>query len=139
MTTFEYIALIITLTAIFNVVSERLLKLPKVIGPMMVALLSSAIIIVIDELSGEDVREELERVISGLDFSAVLIDGLLGFLLFAGAMHIPIRILDAQRLTIFKLSIISTLVSTFVIGGLCENNEVKSAIACQQTHCIFMR
>ena len=41
MTTFEYVALIITLTAVFNVVSERLLKLPKVIGPMMVALLSS--------------------------------------------------------------------------------------------------
>jgi Na+:H+ antiporter len=118
MTTFEYIALILSLTAIFNVVSERILKLPKVIGPMMVALLSSMIIFILDAFSAEGLLAKLEPVIREVDFSAIIIDGLLGFLLFAGAMHVPIRILDAQRLTVFKLSIVSTLVSTFVVGGL---------------------
>lgn len=118
MTVFQIIALILSLTAIFNVIGERVFALPKVIGPMLVALLLSSGLLLWKQFFPDDIDAYITPLLQQMDLSHVVIDGLLGFLLFAGALHLPIRLLEEQRHTIFSLAIISTLLSTALIGGL---------------------
>lgn len=115
---FQIIALVVSFTAIFSVVGERLLNLPKVIGPMLVAVVLSLLLVGAETLGIGLEPQQVASMLAQLDFSAVVMDGLLGFLLFAGAMHVPIRLLEEQSLAVFSLAIVSTLVSTLVIGGL---------------------
>ena len=115
---FQIIALVVSFTAIFSVIGERLLNLPKVIGPMLVAVVLSLLLVGAEKLGIGLELEQVASMLAQLDFSAVVMDGLLGFLLFAGAMHVPIRLLEEQRLAVFSLAIVSTLVSTLVVGGL---------------------
>lgn len=114
MNAFQIIALIISLTAIFNVVSERLLRLPKVIGPMVVALLLSTLMLMSYKWGWTSIN--VLDSFAGFDFGAVLMEGMLGFLLFAGALHIPIKILEKEHRPILVLAIFSTLISTFIVG-----------------------
>ena len=118
MTLFQIIAAVISFTAIVSVAGERLLKLPKVIGPMVVAVLLSTSLVGL-EAAGLDLGlEQLTSVLNQVDFGTLVMDGLLGLLLFAGAMHLPIKLLEEQGRAIFGLAVVSTLLSTLVIGGL---------------------
>ena len=118
MTLFQIIAAVISFTAIVGVVGERLFKLPRVIGPMVVAALLSMSLVGL-EAAGLDLGlEQMTSVLDRVDFGALVMDGLLGLLLFAGAMHLPIKLLEQQGRAIFGLAVVSTLLSTLVIGGL---------------------
>ncbi|MCG8457668.1 MAG: cation:proton antiporter, partial [Holophagales bacterium] len=118
MTLFQIIALVIVSSAVFSVISERVFQLPKVIGPMLVAVLLAGILGGLEALGIDLGLSELTSALFGLDFGALVMDGLLGFLLFAGAMHLPLKLLEEQSRTVLSLAIVSTVVSTAVVGTL---------------------
>jgi len=63
-----------------------------------------------------EIEESIRPAINNLDFTHLLLDGMLGFLLFAGAMDVKLNLLKNQRYEITVLAIISTLLSTTIIG-----------------------
>lgn len=115
MTVWQTIALLITLTAIFSFSNHRFVRLPTTIGVMLIALLLSLALIGMSKL-GFGVEAAAESLLNQVDFNETLMQGMLSFLLFAGALHIDLDGLARQRLVIGVLATLGVLVSTLLVG-----------------------
>lgn len=114
METFRLIAIIITLAALLAYLNVRFLKLPATIGVMVLSLvLSLTVLLAGTALPG---AVWLKDVVLKLDFSDFLLDFLLGFLLFAGALHTEIGKLRQSRGPIITFATVGILLSTAIIG-----------------------
>jgi monovalent cation:H+ antiporter, CPA1 family len=111
------LTILICLAALFSYVNHRLLKLPMTIGLMAVALVFSLILLVLGKL-GFGVEAEAQRFIGAIDFNEALMHGMLGFLLFAGALHVKLDELLDLKWVIGTLAVIGTILSSLLIGGL---------------------
>jgi CPA1 family monovalent cation:H+ antiporter len=111
------ITLLIVLSAAFGYINSRFLKLPQTIGLMLMALLFSVLMIIISTFSPA-LFQVAENIIANINFSNVLLNVMLSFLLFAGALHTDISLLHANRRTIILFSVVGVLLSTFLIGAL---------------------
>ena len=111
------VAICLVLTALMAYVNHRFIKLPTAIGVMAVALIFSLVLVVLD---GFGVARELHDAevsfLSAIDFSDVLMQGMLSFLLFAGALHIDLSELKAFRWQVGSLAVVSTVLSTLLVG-----------------------
>lgn len=113
----DLITLLIFLAAVFTFINISYLKLPSTIGLMVIALILSVLVL----LSGyvfPVVTELALSIVSGFDFEGVLLDVMLSFLLFAGALSIDVRKLKAERWPILIFATVGVLISTFVVGFL---------------------
>jgi len=113
----EITATCLVLTALLAYLNFRYIRLPITIGVMVTALLLSLVIILLD-LAGADfgLHHKMETMLRAIDFSNVLMQGMLSFLLFAGALHIDLSELRAYRWQVLILAFFSTLFSTFIVG-----------------------
>jgi CPA1 family monovalent cation:H+ antiporter len=57
-------------------------------------------------------------IIVNADFKTLLLDGILSFLLFAGALHVNLGALNKEKKSIFLFATLGVLISTFIVGGL---------------------
>lgn len=112
----QIIALLITLTAGFSYVNHRWLKLPTVIGVMVIALGLSLGLIALDA-AGLPLKAHASDLLRVLDFDKALMQVMLSFLLFAGALHINLDDLAKQKWPIGILASFGVLLSTFLVGG----------------------
>jgi CPA1 family monovalent cation:H+ antiporter len=112
---FPLISLLIVLSAVFAYVNFRYLKFPNTIGLMIVSLLFSLGIILINPLA-PSLQPIVERVLNSIDFSELLLEVMLSFMLFAGAIHIKFKDLKAEKLSILIFSTFSVVLSTFLVG-----------------------
>ena len=117
MTLFQITAVLISLTAIFSYLNHRYFRLPATIGVMLIALLVSAGLIVAGHFAPW-IREGAEHVLKQIDFDQTLMQGMLCFLLFAGALHINLGDLREQRGVIATLAVAGVVISMFVFGTL---------------------
>ena len=114
---FQILTVLIVLAAVFSYLNYRFLRLPSVIGVMIIALSASLLLIALGSFA-EPVRETLTSVVSGLPFSQLLLHGLLAFLLFAGALQLDVSELKHAWGSVALLAFLGTLLSTFIVGGL---------------------
>jgi CPA1 family monovalent cation:H+ antiporter len=114
---FEIIALLVTLAALFSYLNHRFLGLPTTIGLMVFGLLTSFGLIAAGRISPGVEREALV-LLERIDFDDTLMHGMLGFLLFAGALHVDLDDLTAQRGVIALLASAGLLISTTVVASL---------------------
>ncbi len=112
------IAAILTLSALFSYVNFRFIGLPTTIGVMLIALVVSFGFILVDAAGILDVHGYAEKMLSGIDFNKALMDGMLSFLLFAGALHVSAADLADMKWTIGVLATLGVVLSTFVVGGM---------------------
>lgn len=113
-----YIAVVLTiLAALFGYINQRFLRLPFTIGLMVVSILFSVLLMLINYWN-DDLYELEKAFVQSIDFEGLLMDGMLSFLLFAGALHIDFRQLARQRWPIMIFATGGVLTSTFLIGGL---------------------
>jgi monovalent cation:H+ antiporter, CPA1 family len=115
MSVFQVIAVLFTLTALFSYVNYRFIKLPTTIGVMLIALIASLALIAL-QYFGLSIGPMAARVLQSVDFSQTLLQGMLSFLLFAGALHINLNDLAEQKWVITVLAVAGVLISTFVFG-----------------------
>ncbi|MCH9633093.1 MAG: Na(+)/H(+) antiporter NhaP [Chlamydiae bacterium] len=117
MTLFNLIAIVITITGLFSYINYKFIKLPTTIGLMAISILFSAFLIFL-HLVGFDVQAPASKLIGNLDFSKVLINGLLSFLLFAGSLHINLTDLRKEKWVVVTLALLGTIASTAIVGFL---------------------
>jgi len=115
-TMFNLVALLLVLTAIFAYFNYRYTKLPTTIGVMAGALILSMLVIGLDWLGFPAFKAYEESALRSLDFTATLMQGMLSFLLFAGALHVDLNKLKNQFWQIGGLAIIGTIASTLLVG-----------------------
>jgi CPA1 family monovalent cation:H+ antiporter len=115
MDTMQFVSLIITLSALLAYLNIRILKLPSTIGIMVLSLLLSLILLVVG--SASPAAGLMKNLLVQIDFSDFLLDFMLGFLLFAGALHTDIKKLHKARGPIITYATVGILISTFLVGG----------------------
>ncbi|HYP85038.1 sodium:proton antiporter [Variovorax sp.] len=108
----------LVVTALFAYLNHRLFKLPTTIGVMVIALVISMVMVGLDALGiDHGLRSREETFLKSIDFSAVLMQGMLSFLLFAAALHVDLRALKEYRWQIALLAFVGTACSTALVGG----------------------
>jgi CPA1 family monovalent cation:H+ antiporter len=119
MSHFDLASTLIAIAAVSGYVNHRFLRLPATTGTLLVALISSLLILLAEQLfPALQLRAEVTRFLSGIDFEQALMHGMLCFLLFAGALHVNLAALVENRWTIGALSTVGVLLSTAVVGVL---------------------
>jgi len=114
-TGFELVALLLTLTALFSYFNFRWLKLPTTIGIMLIGLIISLCLIGLQGL-GLGLGLTVAKILEGVHFDRALMQGMLSFLLFAGALHIDLNDLIHERAAILVLSTAGVFISTTLAG-----------------------
>jgi CPA1 family monovalent cation:H+ antiporter len=114
---FTIISVLVCLSALFSFLNYRYLKLPRTIGLMLGALLLS-IGLIVAGYSGWAIRQPAAAIIGRLDFNRLLLQGMLGFLLFAGALHVEANALFEHKWIIFTLATAGVIFSTALVGLL---------------------
>lgn len=117
MPAYNLIVIIIVITAVFSYINFRFIRLPATIGIMLISLVMS-LVIILTGFVHPGFLGSVTRLVGAIDFNTALMKVMLGFLLFAGAMHIDIRLLKKEGAAILLFSTIGVLISTFVVGGL---------------------
>lgn len=110
-------AALIALAAVFGWLNARVLRLPHLIGLLMIALLSSLAVVLFDVLVPSSMlREAVTSAVQSIDFHETLMRGMLAFLLFAGALHVDLGRLREARAAVALLATAGVIVSTAIVG-----------------------
>ncbi len=120
MSILDLLTLLICLAAIFTLVNLSALKLPSTIGLMVIALTMSAVILVLGVFY-DGFFEAASGIVEEFDFKDVLLNVMLNFLLFAGALSTDLNKLLEERVPVLVLATAGTLISTFIVGYLIYN------------------
>jgi CPA1 family monovalent cation:H+ antiporter len=115
MNAFTTFAVLISLAALFGYLNSRFLKLAPTVGLMLLALASSLLLIAL-HFAGLSVISPVRQFLDGLDFNQVLLNGLLSYLLFAGALGLSLERLAEVRWQVFLLATVGVLGSTVIVG-----------------------
>ncbi|WP_422106894.1 cation:proton antiporter [Winogradskyella sp.] len=107
--------ILIVLSAIFGYINVRFLKLPITIGLMLITIIFTMVLVGIAQFDDTLLLRE-KAFINSIDFETVLLDIMLSFLLFAGALHTNFDQLRVQRGPILAFATLGVLVSTFLVG-----------------------
>ncbi len=114
---FDLVAVLLVLAAGLGYVNHRLLKLPPTVGLMALTLLGSLMVMLIGLIYPEAEQQAIQ-FIHGIDFNRAVLQGMLGFLLFAGALHIDLGDLARHKTVIAVLATVGVVASTLIVGGL---------------------
>ena len=115
---FNLAALVVTLAAVCGWINHRWLRLPHTIGLVLIALAVSFAALLLDAVVPALRLESTVRdTLTQIDFHDTLMTGMLGFLLFAGAMHVDLEHLISRRWAISTLATAGVLLSTALVGG----------------------
>jgi CPA1 family monovalent cation:H+ antiporter len=113
----EIAAALLVLAAVFRYLNDRLLKLPPAVGVMALALAGSVAV----ALAGGVVpwlSDQIEAAVGKVDLGKTLLHGMLGFILFAGAIKVDVRQLAARKWSVTALATLGVVISTAVVGLL---------------------
>ncbi|MGS0524256.1 cation:proton antiporter domain-containing protein [Zobellia nedashkovskayae] len=114
---FTIISILMVLVSIFAYINSLFLKLQTTIGTMIISIVFSLGILGLSKLFPELIKFEKD-IVGTIDFKNLLMEGLLCFMLFAGAVHVNITELKSQRWKIVAFSSLGVVISTFLIGGI---------------------
>ena len=111
----ELSTVLLLLASVFSIVNLRVLKLPQTIGLMVLAI-GLSITVLVTGLVFPSILNRVTAIIESFDFKILLIDIMLPFLLFAGAISVDVHELVKDKVTILLLATFGVLFSTFAVG-----------------------
>ncbi|TWT34722.1 cation:proton antiporter [Blastopirellula retiformator] len=119
MSFFNIAGILVALAAAFAFINHKLLKLPTTVGLMLLAMLHAVALLLINWIVPQaGVLTAAETLVGSIDFDQTLMEGMLGYLLFAGALHVDLNDLKKQSAAIGLLATVGVLATTFIVGGL---------------------
>jgi len=117
MNALQITALLIVFAGGFGAINYLFFKLPPAIGILVVAFLASLSVLGLEALFPFlNIAEAITAFVAEIEFSQALLEGMLGLLLFAGALHVNIDDLRAEAWVIALMATLGVALSTLVIG-----------------------
>lgn len=113
------LSIVISLAALIGYINTRTIKLPTTIAIMGSSLVMSLLIILSGQFGFAKFEYTIYKSVESINFYSLLMQGMLSFLLFAGALTININHLKQCKWEIFTLATLSTITSTLLIACLC--------------------
>ncbi len=114
---FEIAALLLVLSAGLSWINRAYLKLPHTIGLLVMALFASFILMALEAFfPSVGLTDTISGAIGQIDFNETLMKGMLGFLLFAGALHVDLGKLRDAKWAIGSMATFGVVLSTFIVG-----------------------
>ncbi|MDP2495166.1 sodium:proton antiporter [Shimia thalassica] len=108
---------LIVMAGVFGAINYLYLRLPSAIGILVVALLASFALLGIDFVAPQfGIADTARNMVNDIDFSDALLEGMLGLLLFAGALHVKLADLKAQWIPVALMATIGIGLSTTIVG-----------------------
>jgi CPA1 family monovalent cation:H+ antiporter len=115
---FNTVTILTVTAAFFAYINHKTLKLPFTIGIMIGGLLASATILLLHTfLPYWGIGNNVLSLLHSIDFPTTLLNGMLSFLLFAGALHVDLGQLRQRARSILTLATMGVILSTFLIGA----------------------
>jgi CPA1 family monovalent cation:H+ antiporter len=114
---FDLLAVLLVLAAGFSYLNHRLLRLPPTVG-LTALTLAASLAAVAAGLVWPPLEGQAAAFVRRIDFNQAVLKGLLGFLLFAGALHLDLGDLARQKGTVAVLATLGVALSTLIVGGL---------------------
>lgn len=115
MSLFELVAVLLSVAAILGYVNQRFLKLPTTIGIMLLSLLGSLALVIVG-LFVPSIEQVAENIVGQIDFEELLLEVMLCYLLFAGALHVDLSDLAEQKWPIALMATVGVVISTVLVG-----------------------
>ncbi len=114
---FEIFSLIVAVSALLSFINHKLFKLPPSIGVMILSIVASSLLGGLQLINLEWFVQVCSIVVE-IDFRTILFDFLLGFLLFAGAIHVNLNNLLEEKKPVIVFATVGVVISTFIVGTL---------------------
>ena len=116
--TFDIAAILVVAAAVLGWINYKFLRLPTSVGlTVMGALASTGLLLANEFLPGVTLDDWIAALLQRMDFSQTLLQGMLSFLLFAGALHVDLAQLKKDWWAVLVLSTAGVLISTALIGA----------------------
>ena len=114
---FDLAALLLTLSALFGWLNHRVVRLPHTIGLLVMGLTASLLLVLLDLIfPGQHLYDQVKQLLLQIDFTQVMMNGMLAFLLFAGAIHLDVSALRDRAWPVAFLALVGTTISTAIVG-----------------------
>ena len=113
---FVIASILVLISAIFGYINVRFLKMPNTIGLMLITIVFTLGVFALSYFDDTLLNAE-KFIITQIDFKSILLDVMLSFLLFAGALHTNFEQLKVQRWPVLAFATFGVLISTFLVGG----------------------
>lgn len=112
-------AVLLTLSAVFGWLNHKFLPLSRSVGLLVISVTASLFLIGLDAaIPTVHVLERLSEGLRQIDFAEIVVNGMLAFLLFAGALHVDLETLRSRAVPVFILAVFGTAISTATVGLL---------------------
>ena len=109
------VGILTTLAALLAYINYRWIRLPMTVGLMLQSLILAGLLVVMTAL-GIDLSHPAQRFVEGIDFNVLMLEGILSFLLFAGALFVNVNDLFEVKLDICVYAVIGVILSTLLVG-----------------------
>lgn len=133
---FTILSILITLSAVFSYFNHRFIKLPNVIGLMLIAMIVSLSLAFLGPFA-LSLKADAHQLIDSIDFDRTLLHGMLSFLLFAGALNVNLGDLAEQKWIIGLLASVSVFCSTLIVGFVSQWVFHLSGIQMPLVYCLL--
>jgi CPA1 family monovalent cation:H+ antiporter len=111
------VAILLFLAAFVATINHRFIGLPRAIALLLGSLGVSALIAAIDPFVAPDLSGWVRGMLSDAALPQVLLDIVLGLLLFAASLHVDLTELRRQKWTVLVLATASVIIATAVFGA----------------------
>ncbi|HDR1102375.1 cation:proton antiporter [Pasteurella multocida] len=138
MNIYTYICFLSAISIFIGFVTRKLSdKIQYTIAITATSIIVSVLFLIFGHLSWFKLDIIATQVMEQLDFKSFLLNGILGFLLFAGALGIKLPVLKNQKWEITVFALFSTLASTFIIGVLLYSVAYLIGLPIDLIYCIL--
>ena len=114
---FDLAAMLVVASALLGWFNHHFIRLPHVVGLTVMGALAAIGLLVADAfVPAITLDDTVARLLEEMNFTTTLLEGMLSFLLFAGALHVDLDRLRKGWLPVLLLSTIGVIISTVLTG-----------------------
>lgn len=117
MPVYQVITLLISCTALLAYINTRWIRLPNTIGLMLLSIILSLVLGGMHHFFPQSINPIVETI-QQMDFSKIVFNILLSFLLFAGSLHTDFTLLKSQKISVILFAVLGVIFSTFILGSI---------------------
>lgn len=118
MNIFSILSFLFTAAIALSYLNHRFFKMQSSIAITLTTMILTIMVMALSSLGINVGEKEIVLAFERINFHSLLMNGMLSFLLFAGALNVDIQNMREEKWEVFILAVFGTIISTFIIGGL---------------------